>query len=264
MNQPLRHKATPRAVDRPLERVEIDASRIDLISLLDAAGLLEQFGDEERARLELLDASKPSTLSVALCAASRCVLAMRLGPVEDEAESALQTLDMATRDKGQWAEATGALSPWPMAGLPETVVTDNGAGVQSPRFRKALADLGIAHEVAIRGGPAPRTLVERLFHKMAIDLAPHLLGQSLSKILLRGSCDAMGPAALTRDDLTFALVRWVVDVYHDSPQAGLGGQTPRARWQELVETRGVRPAPDMRTRRIVFGTALERVAVDRL
>ena len=103
-------------------------------------------------------------------------------------------------------------------------------------------------------------MIERVFHKLAIDLAPRLWGQSLTKVLLRGISDAMGPAALTRDDLTFALVRWAVDVYHDSPQDDLGGQTPRARWQELVETRGVGPAPDMRTRRLVFGTALERVA----
>lgn len=60
-----------------------------------------------------------------------------------------------------------------------------------------------------------------------------------------------------------ALVRWVVDVYHNRPHEGLDGETPANCWNRLVEDFGVQPPPDMRRRRLVFGTRTTRTVTQK-
>ncbi|MDF2811033.1 MAG: Transposase-like Mu, partial [Microvirga sp.] len=50
-----------------------------------------------------------------------------------------------------------------------------------------------------------------------------------------------------------ALVRWVVDVYHNEAHAGLGGETPNDAWARLSEEYQVRPPPSPAMIRAVFG-----------
>ena len=197
-------------------------------------------------------------VSAALCAASRCIVGLRLTRTPGSASS-IETLHMCTLDKGQWADGVGALSPWHMAGTPEEVVTDTGPAFKAFAFRQAVADLRAGLSLAIAGEPHLRGRIERVFHTMAFDLLPRLSGRSFSNVVMRGDYDSEGEAALTLDDLVVALVRWVVDIYHNSPHEGLDGSTPLERWTELVETYGVLPPPDLRRRRLVFGTRLERI-----
>ena len=67
------------------------------------------------------------------------------------------------------------------------------------------------------------------------------------------------PAA-TEHDLCEALVRWVVDIYHNQPHEGLDGETPARCWRRLVAIHGVSPEPALRSRRLAFGTRMQRVA----
>ena len=243
---------------RPLERVEMDEWNIDLVTIMNDNGLLELLDAEDRARLGLDGTSGRWWLSVAICCTTRCILAMKLSRTPNTARSAIETLHMAVRDKGQWADAVGALSPWDMAGLPEKVVTDCGAGYKAFAFRAAASDLGVAHELAQAGLPELRGRVERLFQTVSLSLLPRLEGRTFSNVVQKGDADPT--AVLTADDLAFALTRWVIDFYHNSPHEGLDGQTPLECWRALHATWGVRPPPDIRTRRVVFGTPLTRVA----
>jgi hypothetical protein len=56
-----------------------------------------------------------------------------------------------------------------------------------------------------------------------------------------------------------AYVRHVLDVYHNRPHAGLGGETPADAWDRLVSEYGVSPLPGRDTVRAVFGTEVKRV-----
>ncbi len=77
-----RRKMTPVGtwleVTRPLERVEIDEGQIDLITLMTTTGLMDLLDEEDRLRLGLDGTKQRWWLSVAICAATRCILAMRL------------------------------------------------------------------------------------------------------------------------------------------------------------------------------------------
>ncbi|MGO4175919.1 hypothetical protein [Bosea sp. TAF32] len=65
-------------------------------------------------------------------------------------------------------------------------------------------------------------------------------------------------AHLTTDELAQMLVLWIVDVYHNTPSVALRGETPANAWKRLSRTVGLRPVPDSRTLREVFGIKLER------
>jgi hypothetical protein len=87
---------------------------------------------------------------------------------------------------------------------------------------------------------------------------PRLTGRTFGDIIEKGDYDAEARAALTADDLCAALIRWVVDIYHRLPHDGLDGEAPIDCWNRLVAKWGVSPAPDLRRRRIAFGTGLKR------
>ncbi|WP_157767384.1 DDE-type integrase/transposase/recombinase [Paracoccus yeei] len=245
------------APTRLLERVEIDEWLVDLLTLISDMGLgdlLDESGIGDRAKTERL------WLSVAIDATSRCIVAMKLDK-SPTAATALRTLELVTLDKGPWADAVGALSPWDMHGTPELVVTDCGAAYKSAEFRAACHDLRIAVERAPAGTPWMRPYIERVFRSIGTDLLARLTGRTFGNVLERGDADIEAPAALTADDLGRALIRWVVDVYYNRPHAGLAGRTPLQVWRALSadDQFGVIPPPDARLRRLVFGVRLSRV-----
>lgn len=244
-------------VTRPLERVEVDEWTIDLVSFFAQTGVLEHLTEEEKEKFGLNAEKIRWIVTVAICAATRCILAMRLSRTASN-RSATQTLEMITRDKGIWADAFGARSPWNMAGVPELVVTDNGSAFISVEMRAAMQDLGIRAERTPTGLPELRSRIERLFRTMSTSLMPLLSGRKFSDVVSKGDADPEKRAALTPDELSEALVWWVVDVYHNRPHEGLGGETPANCWNRLVEVYGVQSPPDMRRRRLIFGTRLKR------
>ncbi|WP_411353091.1 Mu transposase C-terminal domain-containing protein (plasmid) [Leisingera aquaemixtae] len=243
---------------RPLQRVEMDEWDIDLMTLMHSSGLIDLFTEEERFQLGLDKTSKRWTLTVAICCTTRCIVGLVISP-KPKARAAVQTLQMVVSNKGQWADAVGALSHWDMHGTPELVVTDCGAAFKSQAFRFACADLGITKELAIAGCPEVRGTIERVFNTIALSLLPRLSGRTFSDVVSKGDAKPEDRAALTLDDLVFVLVRWIVDIYHNTEHRGLGGDTPAARWRCLSKEWGVRPSPDMRRSRLVFGRRMTRV-----
>ena len=65
---------------------------------------------------------------------------------------------------------------------------------------------------------------------------------------------------MTIDKICWALVRWVVDEYHNTPHRGLDGETPGNAWISRTETYGIRPPPGRDELRNVFGIELTRLS----
>ena len=243
---------------RPLERVEMDEWKVDLMNLLATSGIWSILSDEEKASLGLEEGKKTRWyLTAAICTTTRCILAMKLSRAPS-ARSAMQTIDMIARDKGQWTDAVGALTPWNMSGTPELIVTDCGSAFIDFDTRVGAADLGINIDAGPAGMPKFRARIERMFGTMADNFIGRFTGRTFSNTIVKGDYDAEERAALTIEDLSEALVRWVVDVYHRRPHAGLNGETPRNCWNRLVAKYGVAPMPSVELRRKALGTRLER------
>ena len=253
------------AVTRPLERVEIDEWTVDVITFMTSSGMYALMSDEDKMSLglyveneALLDDPKLRkklgrwTLTAAICCATRCIVGMVLSRNPGR-EAAVQLLQMITTNKGAWSDAVGALTPWDMHGTPELIVFDGGAAFKSQRFRMAVNDLGVMWEMAMNGVPENRGTIERVFRTFATDFAPRLAGHTFNSIVEKGDADPEARAALSIDDFTFALIRWVTDIYHNTPHGGLDGETPVRAWRRLSQEYGVPPSPDMEMMRLCFG-----------
>ncbi|PWE49081.1 transposase [Thioclava sp. NG1] len=245
------------ALSRPLERVEMDDWTVDLLTIARHAGLEAALPPELLQELALDGKKKRWHLCVAICRTTRCIVGMSLSN-SAPTSAAIQCLKMVVRDKGKWADAVGALDAWDMAGRPDLLVTDCGSQFASLLFQMATQDLSIDFERAAAGLPQLRATIERLFRTVSTQLIGRLSGRTFSDVVSRGDYPAEERAVLTLDDFTAILIRWVVDVYHNTPHEGLGGETPRECWRRLAGTVGVRPCPDARTLRLALGERWER------
>jgi putative transposase len=241
----------------PLTRVEMDEWKIDLFTLFEESGLIDFFSDEDRKRLGLTGKNVRWWVTVAICATTRMIVGMCLSRTPSQ-YSAMDCLQLVLNDKGQFADAVGALSPWNAGGRPLLLVTDGGSAFKAADFRAVCADLNIPFEIAVNGLPQMRARIERVFRTMGLSLLPRLSGRSFESAVARGDHDGQGDAALTSDELAFALVRWVVDIYHNTPHDGLGGDTPLETWNRLVEDWGVRPAPSLEEQAAIFARPMVR------
>ncbi|EPX80949.1 DDE-type integrase/transposase/recombinase [Litoreibacter arenae] len=244
-------------VTRPLERVEIDDYRLDLSTFMATSGILEHFSKEALGSLGLTGGKDRWWVSAAICCTTKCIVGMCMTR-NPSSQSALKTIEMTTRDKGVWADAVGVLTPWNQFGTIGLLVADNGTAFTAAVTKAALKDLGIAYINPPKGPSELRGTIERMFGTLARGLLPRLTGRTFSNAVEKGDYDSEGKAALNAEDVCEALIRWVVEIYHKTPQRGLGGKTPQDAWDELTDKYGVTPPPDLRTRRLVFGTKLTR------
>jgi putative transposase len=241
-------------VTRPLERVEMDEWKIDLQTILQESGVWEFLPDELRAdvpRCRLW-------LCVAIDVATKVILAMRIGD-EPDAELALATLEMAVSDKSRYANAVGAISPWFQCGKMHQLVTDAGAAFRSRRFRFAALALGVNHEFPPGGIPELRASIERMFGTFRTAIISRCTGQTFSNVVELGEYPAEERASLTVEQLSWILVRWVIDIYHNTPHSGLGGETPNSAWERKSILFRIVPPPNRDQRRAIFGIRLRRM-----
>ena len=84
-------------------------------------------------------------------------------------------------------------------------------------------------------------------------------GSTFSNIATKGDANPGDRAVMTFEDFAFAIVRWIVDWYQNTPHRGLDGETPVQCWRRLSAQYGVTPPPDMRRQRLVFGQNVARL-----
>ena len=196
-------------------------------------------------------------LSAAIDAATRCYAAALL--VETlSASTAVATLEMAVSDKSAYAVAAGCLTPWDMHGTPETVAQDSGSQFLSHEYCAAVTDLGSEVFFPPAGLPQMRGRKERFFRTINKGLFSRIDGQTFENVVAKGDYEAEARAVLDVAELGRVIVRWIVDVYHNTPHAGLGGETPRNAWLRLSQDFPVMPPPDADVNRHIFGTTVER------
>ncbi|MEN3236342.1 Mu transposase C-terminal domain-containing protein [Methylobacterium ajmalii] len=239
---------------RPGQRVEMDEWKIDLFVLLSSTDLLDGLSEEQKDDLR----KRRWMLCVAIDVATRCILALRLDTTSS-VRNAASTLEMVVSDKRRLADAAGARAVWEsMALRPEVVVTDSGSSFISDDFHLAVIALGSAHDVPPAGMPHLRGSIERLFRTISLQLVREFTGQTFENSVARGDYPAMDRASVTIETVALTLVRYAVDVYHNLPHEGLGGETPAHAWKRLTDLYGIIPVPGRNERRAIFGLRIER------
>ncbi|MGO4407760.1 Mu transposase C-terminal domain-containing protein [Bosea sp. RAF48] len=240
-------------VTRPFERLELDGSRIPLQAILEDAGVWENLSPEQKVKV----GRGRYWLSVAIDAATRCCLAALL--VESlSSASAVATLEMAVNDKSAYAAAAGCLTPWDMHANLETASQDSGSEFLSHEYNAAVTDLGAELFFPPAGMPQMRGRNERFFRTLNKGLFSRIDGQTFENVVAKGDYNSEARAVLDIAEIGRMIVRWIVDVYHNTPHSGLGGRTPRNEWLRLSEIYSLLPPPDADVNRHIFGTTIER------
>ncbi|UMY17116.1 Mu transposase C-terminal domain-containing protein [Methylobacterium organophilum] len=240
-------------VVRPLQRVTMDEWQVSLMTLAIEAGLWEAMSPKLRAQV----GRERRHLCAALCETTRCFVGLRIAPTASS-ENAIATYRMVVSDKGAYADQVGTLSSWDMVGTPVQVVTDGGPSFISTAFRSAVITTGSTPTVALGDLPGMRGRVERAFRTIRTQLCARFDGHTFENVVALGDYDPTSGATITADEFCQVLVRYVVDIYHNTPHAGLGGETPANAWRRVTAMYRPWAPPDSHVRRAAFGMRLTR------
>ncbi len=237
---------------KPLEILEMDEHRVDLVRLLVRNGVWDYLHPEIQARI----AKNPRPwLSVAIDVYSRSICAAKLIFGSPDAHTAIATLAMVAQNKTAYARAIGTTCDWPQSGTPEIIHTDGGAAYVSAEFQAAAHAFTGRHAVLPAKRPNLRARVERFFRTLNQRYMHFFSGQTFSNILLRDQYDSDKHASMTTEVFSELIVRLIVDCYHNTPHHGLLGATPLQMWYRgsQLAKGSIKPIPTSEKYRDIFG-----------
>ncbi|KTQ98248.1 hypothetical protein NS226_01515 [Aureimonas ureilytica] len=156
------------------------------------------------------------------------------------------------------AAAAGCRSTWAMMCSVSTIAMDGGPENIDVRVRAAIRDTKAQTAYGMAGAPDERGFLERAFRTFDIQFAPLFQGRTFSNVVDKGDYKPEDVAEVLIEVLQPALLRYLVDFYHNAPHSGLAGQTPIDAWIEGTRTYGVLPPPSPSRLRAAFGLTVKR------
>lgn len=216
------HKIVQKApvVKRPLERVEIDHTVMNLLLIDEDTGLL---------------IGRP-TITVAVDCLTRWVVGFYIGFEPPGWQSVMHCLRHAISGKEDLRKRFPNIKhEWAACGVPETIVVDNGREFHSKSLEMACEALDIQIQYSPRAAPWYKGTVERSFLTIEYSLLSGTNGRRISQLVKKSEYDPTKDAVTTLTSLTEGFCKWVVDEYSRVYHRGLKG-TPADAWQKAQET----------------------------
>lgn len=239
----------------PLHRVEMDDWEADLMTLLIDSGSWEMMDETQRAQVKRVRC----TVTIAIDVMTRCIVGFNVSETTPSTPGAKAALRSITVDKTRLARYAGVKeATWHMCGRPEGLFTDGGPVFQN-EFREAAKHCGIDYS---RPDPDPRKRghVEAFFRYLR-RFCRFFTGQTFSNVVAKGDYPAEAFASLTVEEFRNALIKFIVEVYHNAPRRPLNRKTPAEMWAR--ETENYAPAEVTPAQRLyAFGFKQRKVALD--
>jgi putative transposase len=213
----LRHKVNKQGVrpTRPLERVEIDDTKLDLFVI------------DEKTNLPI---GRP-WLMVAICVYTKMILGYYLSFTRPSYLSVMQTLLHSIRPKTYVRERYPEIvHSWDAYGLPESVVVDNAKQYYSASFDEACLQLGIITQYAPVKHPYYKPSIERVFGTLNTRLLHQMPGTTFSNVAQKWDYDPKKNAIISMQTLERVIHTFIVDVYHQDLHRGID-DIPARRWE---------------------------------
>ena len=205
-------------VTRPLERVEIDHTPLDLILLDD--------------NLEI-PLGRPY-LTILIDSYSKCIVGYNLSFRPPSFESIRHAFCNACLDKSSITQQYPHLQQdWPISGKIENLVVDNGAEFWSNSLEDSLRPFATNILFNKVGKPWMKPLVEKFFDVLNKGLVHSLPGTTRSRIEQLKGYNSKKDAAITFSLFLELFHTWIIDIYHmssDTRETAI----PYFKWQEGV------------------------------
>lgn len=231
--------------ERILERWEVDHTPLNLI-------VVERIGNET------VTIGKP-WLTVILDKHSRMVMGYYLSFAHPSTEAVMNCLRMAILPKeGLLSQYPNIKHDWPVHGIPEMLVCDNGMEFHSEALKQVCLEMLVELLFCPSKRPEYKGAVER-FLRTIVDLLVHLLpGTVFSNPKQRGAYASEKLACIDFHELLEIITKWIVDVYSQTVHRELG-KTPYAVWQESLRDRTPIELPaDPQQLEIILGIPAKR------
>lgn len=203
---------------RPLERVEIDHTKLDMLVV-----------DSEMR----LPVGRP-WLTVALDKYSRMIIGMYISFDPPGYLPVMQCLRHAIRPKTYVKDRyPGIKNSWNVYGIPESIIVDNGPEFYSKHLEDACLQLGIIIHYAPPRRGQYKGSVERFFRTQNQKLLHGQPGTTFSNIIDRADYDPKKNAVISTEAFEEMTHIFIVDIYHQTPHRALQN-TPAQVWKTAI------------------------------
>lgn len=222
-------------VERPYERVEIDATPLDIFVIDDDGVVI----------------GKP-TCFAAIDSASKACLGITLSISKASEDAVLKLLEFCFAPKGDaFSEKYELTNEWLAPAGIETIALDNAAEHHGGFVLSAMRYLNVTLDYPQAGKPQYRPYIERLFGTINTGIISELPGatKSQSKLVTKPLKKAMSEAKYTVKELEALVLRWISDVYMQRPTLSLqrrfGKRCSPAQAMSMLKKRyPILPPPD--------------------
>jgi len=246
-------------IRRPGERIEIDHMKIDIITLLSEIGALDMLPKWARDAIEEAGvANKRIYIVAAIDVATRYVLAFK-ATTNPKAASAVAALRMIMSHKRWISTYVGARTPWIGRLWPEAVYTDNGTEFIADRTEQVYRAARVGYTRPAAGQPQRRPFIESLFHVIGPLLTQYFDGKTFANPLDKADYDPAVHVSVDVDEMIKVFLIALLDIYHNRPHSGLGGNTPHNAWVQATQEYEIKFPPSAAGMIRIFGVATKRV-----
>lgn len=236
--------------DRPLDRLELDSTKVDVI-VIDAVTMLPigrpwlVIATDRCTRMPAgftVTFDPPSIHTVMECLRSAIFPKTWLKKV---------------REENEWI----VRHDWPVFGKPRTIALDQGMENLSESVLETCLNIGI-NEVAIMGRRRPweKGGIERAIGTVSRGLFHMTPGTTFANVLKRVGYNSSKDAVATLEELEHGITMYLVDIYarrgHRGLSTGLHGR-PIDAWNELIDEEEVEIIPDIAEAHQLFGRSFE-------
>ena len=204
---------------RPLERVEMDHTQLDL------------FVVDDESHLPL---GRPY-FTVAMDHFTRSIIGFNISFTPPSAISVMECLKHAILPKvGLNSKYPRIKNTWDVFGVFETLVVDNGKEFYSIALEESCLQLGINIQYSPPRQPWYKSSIERYFgtvNKKLLDTAP---GKSMKELAQLSEYNPSRDAVIMFSSLIEIMHIWIIDVYQNSFNERIGA-TPAVKWRNGIE-----------------------------
>lgn len=228
---------------RPLERVEIDHTKLDVFVV-----------DMERR----MPIGRPC-LTTAIDVYTKSIVGMHVSFNPPSYLSLMQCMLHAISPKTYVRHRyPGIQHEWDAYGLMETAVVDNAKEFRSAHFEDACLQLGIVIQHAPVRLAWYKPSIERYFGTLNTRLLHRQPGTSFSNIFDRRDYDPAKNAIIDFPTLMEVVHKWIVDVYHYEEHRGIH-DIPALRWKKAIEEFPPALPPNKKELEVLLGMIEERI-----
>lgn len=234
-------KAAPQPAEI-LERVELDHTPLDLMVV-----------DTERQ----LILGRPWLVAL-IDAYSRMVLGFHFSFGPPSIDSVFACIKHAVMPKQYVSEHYPAIhNSWPCHGLFQTIHVDNAMENHSHAMQCSMLAFGSVLEFSPAGSPNFKGKVENFLGKLNRKLVHRMPGTVFGNPIERGDYDYESTAVIDVNDLNWAVHKWIIDVYHQTPHSGIR-TTPQKRWNDSAAAHVMRLPASPQQVDVILGVPRER------